>query len=278
MTSPTGSARTIPCSTEVGRLGDGPERDARARASRPRSRNARPARGTHPALLRRRKPRSCATRWPRCAPTPSSTSRASLPESPPGGRGDAPDRAGISADEQRWSTTCSGWPGLDQHPGQQARPGRPHRPRHRLRRPRPRPPTRRTGPLAGTRRRAGLEAVGDEELLRRAIDNLLANVRAHTPAGDRRPPSAQAEATAAPSPLRSATTAPASPSIELPAHLRPLLPRRAAVRTALGPASGLAIVAAIAVTHNGTAEAALGDPHGLCITLILPVSSPAQPS
>ena len=61
----------------------------------------------------------------------------------------------------------------------------------------------------------GLSSTGDEELLRRAVDNLLANVRAHTP-GTPRPRSPPPSATAA-SPSRSATTAPACPPTSSPA-------------------------------------------------------------
>jgi len=43
-----------------------------------------------------------------------------------------------------------------------------------------------------------------------------------------------------------------------------------------GAGLGLAIVNAVAVTHHGTAQASLNDPHGLRITLTLPVSGPAS--
>jgi two-component system, OmpR family, sensor kinase len=65
-----------------------------------------------------------------------------------------------------------------------------------------------------TRIAGRLETAGDEELLRRAIDNLLANVHAHTPTAPS-PPSPPPAAMAT-SPSRSATTAPA----RLPAGFR----------------------------------------------------------
>jgi two-component system OmpR family sensor kinase len=122
---------------------------------------------------------------------------------------------------------------------------------------------------------AGLGAVGDEELLRRAIDNLLANVRAHTPAGTVATISA-AEHDGAVT-IEVSDNGPGVPADQLP-RIFDRFYRAGQQSHCPGSGLGLAIVAAIAVTHNGTAEAALGDPHGLRITLILPVSSPAQPS
>ena len=123
--------------------------------------------------------------------------------------------------------------------------------------------------------RPALVAVGDEELLRRAIDNLLANVRAHTPAGTVATITA-AEHDGAVT-IEVSDNGPGVPADQLPRIFDRFY---RAGQQSHGPGSGLglAIVAAIAARHNGTAEAALGDPHGLRITLILPVSSPAQPS
>ena len=73
---------------------------------------------------------------------------------------------------------------------------------------------------------AGLVATGDEELLRRAVDNLLANVCAHTPAGT------VATITAAERGRqrhgRGQRRRPRRPGRPAPAYLRPLLPRRGA--------------------------------------------------
>jgi signal transduction histidine kinase len=41
------------------------------------------------------------------------------------------------------------------------------------------------------------------------------------------------------------------------------------------PGLGLAIVAAVAAAHGGTAEARPNDLHGLRVTLALPAASPA---
>jgi two-component system OmpR family sensor kinase len=118
-----------------------------------------------------------------------------------------------------------------------------------------------------------LATTGDEELLRRAIDNLLANVRAHTPGH-----------TAA---TLTATRYNGSITIEVsddgpgvpPAELARIFDRFYRGGPGLdcppGAGLGLAIVNAVATTHHGTAQASLNDPHGLRITLTLPVSSPA---
>ena len=68
---------------------------------------------------------------------------------------------------------------LDQHPGRHARARRRDRGGRRMRR--AGPDRRPRADLAGPGQ-AGLVTVGDEELLRRAVDNLLTNVLVHTPA------------------------------------------------------------------------------------------------
>ena len=124
-----------------------------------------------------------------------------------------------------------------------------------------------------TRIAAGLNTTGDQELLRRALDNLLANVQAHTPAGT------TATLTAA----RHDGTITVSLSDDGPGVPPSALPcvfdRFYRARTAACPPGsglGLAIVTAIATAHHGTATATGNHPRGLCITLTLPAS--AQPS
>jgi two-component system, OmpR family, sensor kinase len=118
----------------------------------------------------------------------------------------------------------------------------------------------------------GLATTGDEELLRRAIDNLLANVRAHTPC----------HTTA----TLTATRCNGSITIEVsddgpgvpPAQLARIFDRfyrgGPGGNGPPGAGLGLAIVNAVAATHHGTAQASLNDPHGLRITLTLPASHP----
>jgi two-component system, OmpR family, sensor kinase len=121
----------------------------------------------------------------------------------------------------------------------------------------------------------GLEAAGDEELLRRAIDNLLANVHAHTP-GD-----AVATITAGrwngSVSIEVSDDGPGVPAGQLP-HIFERFYRAAAPSHRPGSGLGLAIVTAIATAHNGTAEAALNDPHGLRITLTVPACGQPGPA
>jgi two-component system, OmpR family, sensor kinase len=148
----------------------------------------------------------------------------------------------------------------------------------------------------------GLTVTGDAELLRRAIDNLLANVRAHTPAGTTATITATVAGAggngagahgAAPNgtaghphaePAGAVTVevsddGPGVPAEQLP-HIFERFYRAGPQSHRPGSGLGLAVVAAVAAAHNGTAEAALNDPHGLRITLTLPeaCSAPAAPS
>jgi signal transduction histidine kinase len=69
---------------------------------------------------------------------------------------------------------------------------------------------------------------------------------------------------------RSASPAAVSPAAVSPASQ----PRRAPLP---GSGLGLAIAAEVASAHGGTAFARLASPHGLLITLILPVRRPSGP-
>jgi len=118
----------------------------------------------------------------------------------------------------------------------------------------------------------GLSSTGDEELLRRAVDNLLANVRAHTPGHT----------------IATLTAAQCNGSITIevsddgpgvpPDQLARIFDRfyRSSPGRPPGSGLGLAIVNAVAAAHKGTAQASLNDPHGLRITLALPASGPAS--
>jgi two-component system, OmpR family, sensor kinase len=118
----------------------------------------------------------------------------------------------------------------------------------------------------------GLATTGDQELLRRAIDNLLANVRTHTPAGT------VATVTAA----RSNGSVVIDVSDDGPGVAADRLPRlfdrfyrsRGAETPCSGSGLGLAIVTAVAATHNGMTDASLNEPHGLRVTMTLPATEP----
>ncbi|HET7245238.1 MAG TPA: HAMP domain-containing sensor histidine kinase [Streptosporangiaceae bacterium] len=120
----------------------------------------------------------------------------------------------------------------------------------------------------------GLSGTGDAELLRRAVDNLLANVRAHTPG--------HTTATLTAVQCNGSITIEVSddgPGVP-PDQLARIFDRfyRSSPGRGCPPGSGLglAIVNAVAAAHNGTAQASLNDPHGLRITLTLPASGPAS--
>jgi two-component system OmpR family sensor kinase len=120
----------------------------------------------------------------------------------------------------------------------------------------------------------GLVTTGDEELLRRAIDNLLANVRAHTPHDTVATISAVQDDSAVT--IDVSDNGPGVPADQLP-RIFDRFYRAGQQPQRPGSGLGLAIVAAIAATHDGTAEAAPGDARGLRITLTLPASSQPCP-
>ncbi len=122
---------------------------------------------------------------------------------------------------------------------------------------------------------ADLVVMGDEELLRRAIDNLLANVQAHTPDGT------VTTVTAACSDegvtVSVSDDGPGVQNTQLP-HIFDRFYRPAGSSSRPGSGLGLAIVTAIAAAHDGKAEASLNEPHGLRVTLALPASRAAVPA
>ncbi len=116
-----------------------------------------------------------------------------------------------------------------------------------------------------------LATTGDEELLRRAIDNLLANVRTHTPAAT----TATVTADISPTEIRIevADDGPGVPDDQLP-RVFDRFHRAGAPSNRPGSGLGLAIVAEIAAVHGGTAIATSNDPHGLRVAITLPVHEP----
>lgn len=118
----------------------------------------------------------------------------------------------------------------------------------------------------------GLEITGDEELLRRAVDNLCANVLVHTPHG-----TVGAIAVTADDGLVRIEVNDDGPGVaadRLPRIFERFY-RAGTGASRPGSGLGLAIVAEVAAAHGGRAEAAPASPHGLCMTLTLPVDQPA---
>jgi two-component system, OmpR family, sensor kinase len=119
---------------------------------------------------------------------------------------------------------------------------------------------------------AGLVTVGDREMLSRAVDNLLANVRAHTPEGTLATVTAGQDG-AGRVVVEVSDNGPGVPADRL-GRIFDRFYRAGSPRS--GSGLGLAIVTEIAAAHEGAAHARLRHPHGLSITLTLPGRSPAR--
>jgi two-component system, OmpR family, sensor kinase len=113
----------------------------------------------------------------------------------------------------------------------------------------------------------GLVAAGDEELLRRAIDNLLANVCAHTP--DDTIATVAATGCDGTVLVEVSDDGPGVPDDLLP-RIFDRFYRANAPAHRPGSGLGLAIVAEIAAAHQGAVQAMRNDPSGLCVTVTLP--------
>jgi two-component system OmpR family sensor kinase len=123
----------------------------------------------------------------------------------------------------------------------------------------------------------GLTAVGDAEMLGRAVDNLLANVHTHTPPGTTAVITAYRESGRVV--VRIADNGPGVPADRLP-RIFDRFYRAGSPSQCPGSGLGLAIVSEIAAAHGGTVRAAPGWPSGLCVILAVPEwrSAAAAPS
>jgi two-component system OmpR family sensor kinase len=114
-----------------------------------------------------------------------------------------------------------------------------------------------------------VEVIGDPMRLRQVVDNLLANIRAHTPAA-----SPCEVALTVDDGTAVLTFTDSGPGVG-EADLNRLFDRfyrvdDARSRTAGGSGLGLSIVEAIVTAHHGSISAANADPHGLVVEVRLP--------
>ena len=118
---------------------------------------------------------------------------------------------------------------------------------------------------------AGVVAVGDEELLRRAVDNLLANVLAHTPQDSAAAVALRERGDAIE--IEVSDTGPGVPPDRLP-RIFDRFYRADTTAARPGSGLGLSIVAQIAAVHGGSIVAEPNPPHGLRVRLTLPAAGP----
>jgi two-component system OmpR family sensor kinase len=117
------------------------------------------------------------------------------------------------------------------------------------------------------------EVVGDRERLRQIVDNLLANVRSHTPAGT--PVRVWVGGEDAQAVVSVADSGPGLSADEA-SHVFERFYRTDASRTRAsgGVGLGLSIVAAVAEAHGGSATAASAPGEGATFAIRLPLSRP----
>jgi two-component system OmpR family sensor kinase len=116
---------------------------------------------------------------------------------------------------------------------------------------------------------AGVVTLGDEELLRRAVDNLLANVLAHTPENTSATVALHEHGDAIE--IEVSDTGPGVPPDRLP-RIFDRFYRADTTAPRPGSGLGLAIVTEIATVHHGTVVAEPNPPHGLRVRLTLPTA------
>ena len=120
-----------------------------------------------------------------------------------------------------------------------------------------------------------VEVQGDKDRLRQVLDNLLANVRAHTPPGTTA--TVRVDQVGEQAQIEVRDTGPGMPEEDAQRVFERFYradPARA--RTRGGSGLGLSIVAAIVAAHGGTVSATSAPGAGLVVTVLLPISSGQQ--
>jgi two-component system, OmpR family, sensor kinase len=112
-----------------------------------------------------------------------------------------------------------------------------------------------------------LVACGDREMLRRALDNLLANVRTHTPPGTTAGVTVRSTGDGITIEVRD--DGPGVPGDDLSRIFDRFYRANAPARRP-GSGLGLAIVAEVATAHDGTARASANHPRGLSVSVTVP--------
>jgi two-component system OmpR family sensor kinase len=116
-----------------------------------------------------------------------------------------------------------------------------------------------------------VEVTGDKDRLRQVLDNLLANVRAHTPPGTTA--TVHVDQIAGHAQIEVRDTGPGMPEEDAPRVFeRFFRADPARTRTSGGSGLGLSIVSAIVTAHGGTVTATSKPGEGLVVTVLLPVS------
>jgi len=117
-----------------------------------------------------------------------------------------------------------------------------------------------------------VEVIGDKDRLRQVVDNLLANVRAHTPPGTTTTVRVDQVGDQAEVEVRdSGPGIPAEEARRVFERFYRVDPARA--RTTGGSGLGLSIVTAIVAAHRGTVSAASSPGQGMTVTVRIPMST-----
>jgi two-component system OmpR family sensor kinase len=121
-----------------------------------------------------------------------------------------------------------------------------------------------------------LEVTGDKDRLRQVVDNLLANVRAHTPPGTTT--TVRVDEIGDQAEIEVRDTGPGMPGNDATRIFERFYradPARA--RTRGGSGLGLSIVAAIVEAHGGIVTASSAPGEGMTVTVRIPTSVVAEP-